>query len=194
MASTPSLANIVAAVHADPILLNYIPPGSATPQAFAGLIGESSRAAKASPPYVVWIPTRDRFEVIAGQKTATGPAFPRLIRTRWMGVELHINCPAGAGPTDFDQVDVALNAVIAAIHRTLRGSYQLGGGELKDTKGTELTKDRKVYLLNAEFAVPITEMSATAVLATITTITDPLSLKYATGREYPPGGPAFPPP
>ena len=194
MASVGSLASIVNAVHADTILLNYLPPGSATPVSLPGLIGEASKQAKQTAPYVVWIPTKDRFEVISAQKTATGGRGPRLIRTRWMGVELHINCPAGAGPTDFDQVDVALNAVVAALHRQLRGSYNITGGEIMGTKGTELTKAWKVYVLSAEFAVPMTEVPETSAVATVTTITDPLSMKYSTGREFPAGGPAFPPP
>lgn len=173
MASTPSFSAAVAAVHADPILANANPPIAATANfAIPGLIGESQKWLKQTAPYVVWHPTHlgDRFDLERGSRGASPPVAagttPQWIMTRWCQARLYINC-LQTGPGDFDTMELTLNSFLAALHRTLRGSYTLGAGGLEETKGTELTKDRKVYLLDIAISTPITEVPSEATLAQI---------------------------
>lgn len=183
MPSTPAFSVAVAAVHADPILASANTPivvanGSAIP----GLIGESQKWFKQAPPYVAWIPKPmgDRFDLERGSRGASPPkaagTTPQWIMTRWCAARLYINClqqpgqGANQGPADFDTMEVTVNAFLAALHRQLRGSYELGPGGIEETQGTELMKDRKVYVLDLWISTPITEMPTEATTAQILSV------------------------
>lgn len=136
---------------------------------------------------VVWVPGRDRWagpeKQTAAQPNPVVPAggIPRSLRTRWMGLELHLwgQPPAVADPVGshyFDSIDDMLRWLIVAIHEATYGCYRIvDGGFVRSQQGGAFTTYGREYVLVVEMSTPIEDQNVTTVTLESLPVTDQLS-------------------
>jgi hypothetical protein len=136
-----------------------------------------------SPPGVVWVPTRDRFDQTrpSYRPPATAAQMPTMIRCCWMGFEARLwadvaSLPALGRPAaeDFSAVELLRDQLIVALQKTVAGFYTLNGGSWQNLTGNrgggeELQLGRG-YVLEVEIARPVFDSVSLGLKQTIAAV------------------------
>jgi hypothetical protein len=136
-----------------------------------------------SPPAVVWVPTRDRFDQTrpSYRPPSTAAQMPTSIRTCWMGFEVRLWAdynvlPVASRPAteDFSAVELLRDQLIVALQKTVGGFYNLGGGSWQNMMGNrgggEELQLGRAYVLEVEIARPVFDSVSLAQKATLVTV------------------------
>lgn len=136
-----------------------------------------------SPPAVVWVPTRDRFDMTRPSYRPPGTAaqMPTMIRCCWMGFEARLWAdykvlPVLGRPTaeDFSAVELLRDQLIVALQKTVAGFYNIGGGSWQNMMGNrgggEELQLGRAYALEVEIARPVFDSVSLAQKATLVTV------------------------
>jgi hypothetical protein len=121
-----------------------------------------------SPPAVVWVPTRDRFDQTrpSYRPPAIAAQMPTMIRCCWMGFEARLWAdynvlPALGRPAaeDFSAVEMLRDQLIVALQKTVGGFYTLNGGSWQNLAGNQGGGEElqlgRAYVLEVEIARPV---------------------------------------
>jgi hypothetical protein len=121
-----------------------------------------------SPPAVVWVPTRDRFDQTrpSYRPPATAAQMPTMIRCCWMGFEARLWADYNVLPTlgrpaaeDFSAVELLRDQLIVALQKTVGGFYTLNGGSWQNLGGNQGGGEElqlgRAYVLEVEIARPV---------------------------------------
>jgi hypothetical protein len=136
-----------------------------------------------SPPGVVWVPTRDRFDQTrpSYRPPATAAQMPTSIRCCWMGFEARLWAdyavlPSASRPAaeDFSAVELLRDQLIVALQKTVGGFYTLNGGSWQNLTGNrgggeELQLGRG-YVLEVEIARPVFDSVSIGQKATLVSV------------------------
>lgn len=136
-----------------------------------------------SPPAVVWVPTRDRFDFTrpSYRPPATAAQMPTMIRCCWMGFEARLWADYKVLPVlgrpateDFSAVELLRDQLIVALQKTVGGFYGLGGGIWQNMTGNrgggEELQLGRAYVLEVEIARPVFDSVSLAQKATLTDV------------------------
>jgi hypothetical protein len=115
---------------------------------------------------VVWVPTRDRFDLTrpSYRPPATAAQMPTMIRCCWMGFEARLWADYKVLPTppateDFSAVELLRDQLIVALQKTVAGFYTLNGGSWQNMTGNrgggEELQLGRAYVLEVEIARPV---------------------------------------
>ena len=119
-----------------------------------------------SPPAVVWVPGRERFERPSESHRAKPNEQARSLGTNIATV--YARCWAkrsSTGPAahEYDDLDAAralAELVINGARRAVFGGFQVVAGEHPDQDGKQLTQLGRPYVLQLEFRLPVVEYTA----------------------------------
>jgi len=147
------LASIIADVTAK-LNARYTFPGPDGPEIrLTTKIGAQNVAAQDTPPRVVWVPTSDSYTGARLQRTE-----PRPVKTRNAGLSVH--CWAG----DLAATAELVNDVVAALHQTAWGNYQIKSGTWVEAA---LAAKGMAYVIELTIEIPITLIEARETVVTV---------------------------
>jgi len=150
-----------------------------------------------NPPAIVWVPTRDRFDLTrpSYRPPSNATQLPNYIRTCWMGFEARLWADLGVFPVsgypltrptteDFSAVEALRDQLIVALQKTVGGFYNLVGGTWQNLSGArggaeELQLGRS-YVLEVEIARPVFDYVSLSQKQTIATV--PMTRQMTTGN------------
>jgi hypothetical protein len=136
-----------------------------------------------SPPAVVWVPTRDRFDQTrpSYRPPSTAAQLPTMIRCCWMGFEARLWAdykvlPVASQPAaeDFSAVELLRDQLIVALQKKVGGFYNIGGGSWQNMTGNrgggEELQLGRAYVLEVEIARPVFDSVSLAQKATLVSV------------------------
>lgn len=145
-----------------------------------------------SPPAVVWVPTRDRFDFTrpSYRPPVVAAQMPTMIRCCWMGFEARLWAdynvlPVASRPAieDFSAVELLRDQLIVALQKTVGGFYTLNGGSWQNLTGTQGGGEElqlgRAYVLEVEIARPVFDSVSIGQKQTIATV--PMTRQIVTG-------------
>lgn len=129
-------------------------------------LGSSADWLMNAPPAIVWVPTRDRFDLTppSVRPVATATQQAPSVKTCWMGFEarlwaVYTNLPAAGflvnrpAAEDWSAVEILRDQLIVALQKKVAGFYELGEGQWQGVSGAK--QGAEELLLGRSYSLPV---------------------------------------